>query len=114
MQKPGGGRKSRSAGRFRQAGNVLRPSDPNLFVEDQRRELPRSVELTRTAGQYDPAAGDLVEPAGLQTIAHELERLLDSWRDNSNEQGFGHVIDLAVVLLTDLRNGDHLALVGAR
>src|SRR5215468_1954048 len=114
MQESGCGRKGWTAGRFSQTGDALRPPYPHLLIEDQAGKLSRAVQLTGAPSQHDPPARYLVEPACLQTIAREFEGFFDPRCDNSDEQRFGHVIDMPVILLTDLRDGDHLALVGAR
>ena len=72
------------------------------------------MQLAGAAGQHDAAAGDLVEAARLEPVAHQLEGLLEARRDDADQQRFRHVIDVAVLLLADLRHGDHLALVERR
>src|SRR5215470_14686508 len=108
-----GGSKRRSAGRFSEAGYPLRAPNAHLLVKYQSGELADAVQLTSPSSQDNPSACDLVEPAGLQTVANELKGFLDTRSDNADEQGFWHVIDMALVFFADLRDGDHLALVGA-
>src|ERR1700746_3703071 len=72
MQEPGGCRKGGAAGRFRQSSYLLRPPSPDLLVEDQSGELTSAVQLTCPTRQYHTSACNLVEPARLQTIAHQL------------------------------------------
>src|SRR5215472_3036060 len=109
MQQPGSRRKSWTAGRFGEPRDPLRPAHPHLLVENQPSEFPRAVQLASPAGKHDPAAGHFVEAARLQPIAHQLEGLLDARRDDADEQGFGYMVDV-LLLLADLRDGDHLTL----
>src|SRR5262249_24076542 len=106
MQQSRGRRKSRAVGRLGKASDPLRTPYPHLLIEDDPGNLPRSVQLTGSAGQHDAAAGDLVEPARLKAIAHQLERLLDPRGDDPDEQRSRHMVDLSVLLLADWRDGD--------
>src|SRR6516225_355573 len=114
MQEPDSRRKCGAAGRLGQARNPLRPADANLFVEDQSGKLAHPVQLTSPTGQHHASPCDFVEPAGLETIAHQLKGLLDSWRNDPHKQRFGNVIDMTLVLFADLRDSDRFALVSAR
>src|SRR5215469_13867722 len=112
MQQPDCRRKRRTAGRLGQARDALWPADPNLFVEDQPGKLAYSVQLTSSTSQHHASARDLVEPASLQTIPHQLESLLNPRRNNPDEQRFRHMIDMTVILFSNLWDSDHLTLVG--
>ena len=76
-------------------------------------ELAHAVQLAGAAGQHDAAAGELVEAASLEAVAHQLEGLLEARLDDADQHRFRHVVGVAVLLLADQRHGDHLALVGA-
>src|SRR6516164_3576301 len=114
MQEPDGRRKRRAAGRLGQARDPLRPADSDLFVEDQSSKLAHSMQLTSPSGQHNAPACDFVEPAGLETIAHQLEGFFYAGRNDPDEQRFRHVIDMTLVLFADLGDSDRLSLIGAR
>src|SRR6516165_11924522 len=114
MQEPDGRRKRRATRRFGQACNPLRPTDSNLLVEDQSGKLAYSLQLTSPTGQHHASAGDFVEAAGFETIAHQLKGLFDARRNDPDQQRFWHVIDMPLILFADLWYSDRLALVGAR
>ncbi len=62
------------------------PPDPHLLIEDEAGKLARAVQLAGAPGQHHTAAGHLVEPARLETVAHQFEGLLDARRDDADEQ----------------------------
>src|ERR1700747_3027235 len=113
MQEPDGCRKCRAASRLRQARDPLRSADPNLFVEDQSCKLAHPMQLTSPTGQDNASAREFIKAASLQPISDKLEGLLDPRRDNADKQRFRHMIYMTVILLANLWDGDHLALVGA-
>jgi len=99
---------------FRQAVDAHRSPDSHLLVEDQPGQLAHPVQLAGTARQHDPPPGDLVNAARFQPVAHQLEGLLDARRNDADEEGFRHMVHMAVFLFADRRNGDRLALVESR
>src|SRR5712671_2318670 len=114
QQQARSGRKGRAVRRFGKPLDARWPADPNLLVEDEPGQLAHAMQLAGAPGQYHAAAGDLVEAARLEPVAHHLERLLDAGRDDADQQGFRHVADMAVVFLAYLRHRDRLALVEGR
>src|SRR5579885_2799803 len=114
MQQPRRGRKGRAVRRFGEAREAQRAADADILVEDQRGQLAHPMKLAGAAGEDDAAAGDLVEAADLEAMAHQLEGLFQARRDDADEQRFRHVVDVAVLLFADLRHRDGFALVERR
>src|SRR5215468_2370614 len=103
-----------AAGGLGEAADADRPAHADLLVEHHGGELARAGELAGAAGQHDAAAGDLVEAAGLEARAHQLEGLLEARLHDADEDRFRDRRRLRRVVLADLRHADHLALVGGR
>src|SRR6266851_4419839 len=114
QQQSGGGRETRAVRRFGEPADPRRTPDPDLLVEDQPGQFAGAVQLAGAAGQHHPAAGDLVEAARFEPVAHHFEGLLDARRDDADQQRFRHVVDVAILFLADLRHRDRLALVEGR
>src|SRR5229473_6293477 len=113
-EEPRRGRKRRAVGRFGEALDAGRPADPDLLVENEAGQFAHPMQLTGAAGQHDTPSGDLVAAARFQPLLNELECFLDARGDDADEQRFGHMVDMAVFVFADLRNGDHFALVEGR
>src|SRR5215813_9591 len=103
-----------AAGGLGEAADADRAAHADLLVEHHGGELARAGELAGAAGQHDAAAGDLVEAAGLEARAHQLEGLLEARLHDADEDRFRDRRRLRRVVLADLRHADHLALVGGR
>src|SRR5690349_11774196 len=114
MQETRAGRERGTLRRLGEAGDLQRPADADLLVEDEPGELARAGELAGAAGEDDAAPGELVEAALLEPLADELESFFETRSDNADEKRLRHVIGRAVLFLADLRHRDRLALVGRR
>src|SRR6202167_5948082 len=112
MDQTRGGGEGRSPGRFGQPLDAQRTAYADLLVENVAGQFARARQLAGAAGQHHAAPGRLVEARGDETVAHQLEGLLDARRDDSDQDRFRHVVGVAFVFLAHQRHGDGLALVG--
>src|SRR4030088_1629432 len=80
--------------RFGEPLDARRSPDPDLLVENEPGELAHAMQLAGAAGQPHAAAGNLVKAARLKPVSHHLEGLLDTRRDDADQEGFRYMADM--------------------
>src|SRR5215216_4660493 len=113
-EEPDRGREGRPFGGLRHALDAERPADPDLPLQNLLGEIGKPDELAATSGQYDPAAGLRGEARVLEALADELEDLLEARLDDAHELRLRQVVRNVALVLVNLVDGDHVAVVRAR
>ncbi len=106
-----GRRKGRPASGIRQPGKSQGTAGTHLFVENRRPDIGHAVELTGTADDHRPSAGQLIHTAGLEPVAHQFEGLLDPRTDDADQDRARDVVGPRAILLADQRHVDDVVLV---
>src|SRR5215213_407217 len=113
-EEPDRRREGRPLGGLRHALDAERPTDPDLPLQNLLGEIGKPDELAAAPGQHDPAAGLRGKARVLEALADELEDLLEARLDDAHELRLRQVVRNVTLVLVDLVDGDHVAVVRAR